>query len=405
MSISKQEKKVVQELFKWFSTNPVIIDVGANKGLWSDIILEKFYENCKIYCIEPNNILSNYLRVKYDYNDNVFFCSKAAYKKSFGSVPFYFFADRHNGLSSIYHNPEWDYLKPETTEVDSVTVDYLFTVYGLGSVDCIKIDVEGADYDVLQGCEKLLQDKRVKFIQIEYSPHYKLNNYKFKDVIEFAEKFGYSVYDYDGEYFQKINKENFIEDYTLTNYIITYINIGRFHYTQLWNQEFIKNTAALERVSFALEIGIFEGLTSNYICDNLLKENGRLVCVDPLKDYYLEPNDIDYFKGQYQRFIQNTSGQPIELIRKKSDDAFDEELRNYMFDFIYVDGNHTYEAVLKDGGNAIYHLNVGGYLLFDDYEWSEETKKAIDEFIDKYAASITVKLKDYQVLIFKHSNI
>ena len=58
-------------------------------------------------------------------------------------------------------------------------------------------------------------------------------------------------------------------------------------YTHNWNSEFKSNTNNLGKFNLCLEIGCFEGLTSNYICDRLLNHNGKLICVDPLTDNYL----------------------------------------------------------------------------------------------------------------------
>jgi hypothetical protein len=60
-------------------------------------------------------------------------------------------------------------------------------------------------------------------------------------------------------------------------------------YTREWNHEFVKNTKSinLNNQNLCLEIGSFEGLTSNYIVDNILSANGKLICVDPLTDNYL----------------------------------------------------------------------------------------------------------------------
>ena len=90
-------------------------------------------------------------------------------------------------------------------------------------------------------------------------------------------------------------------------------------YTRNWNQEFVNNTnqIKLKNQKLCLEIGSFEGLTSNYIVDNILSDDGKLICIDPLTDTYLvenlSENDIEhnnngwkYFNGQYDRFIENT---------------------------------------------------------------------------------------------------
>ena len=105
-------------------------------------------------------------------------------------------------------------------------------------------------------------------------------------------------------------------------------------------------------LTLALEIGAFEGLTTNYICDHMLKPDGRVICIDPMEDYYLKEGSDEetnkMFVGQYERFLKNTKDQPVELQRKTSREAFP-GLKDYLFSFVYVDGDHREEEVYLDG--------------------------------------------------------
>lgn len=418
MSIATEERGSILSLIKYFSPCWQIIDVGSNKLDWSEALMEYRDGSTEagkyiIHSIEPNDKLRSYQQVKYDYNDNIRYYPYAAYNKSGQELDFWYWENKNNGLSSIFNNPRWEDELGEFRnhkKVKSIMIDDI--AHFLKYVDIVKIDVEGAERVVLEGCEGLMREKKVKFIQVEYSEHYKLNNYKFKDIIEYVEQFGYSTWSWDGTSWNKINKEKFIEDYRLENFILTYKDISKgsrdyinFQYTQLWNSEFVKNTEFLKgKVKFALEIGCFEGLTSNYICDNLLIKNGktRMICVDPLIDgIYLENHKDNYiFKGQYERFLNNTKDQPIELQRLTSKEAFP-SLQSYKFDFIYVDGDHTEEGVYFDASSYVNLLRIGGHMLFDDYGQSEETKRGVDRFLEQKKSNIEVLVKDYQVLIRK----
>lgn len=188
-------------------------------------------------------------------------------------------------------------------------------------------------------------------------------------------------------------------------------------YTQNWNQEFIKNSKEIREKNLCLEIGCFEGLTSNYIVENILSERGKLICIDPLTDVYLNNklSELDiknnntefiYFKDQYSRFINNVyehieSGK-IELIRDLSINVFDSLIEKYnegSFDFIYIDGDHRPDAVYIDAINSFKLCKIGGYILFDDYNWGD-TREGIDRFLNE-VNDYHVLLKDSQVLITK----
>ena len=181
------------------------------------------------------------------------------------------------------------------------------------------------------------------------------------------------------------------------------------------------NLVKRKGVEKCVEIGVFEGQTSNAIADNL-PENGKLICIDPLLDCYLSENLNErnikdnngrwgYFDGQYNRFINNTkqhmeSGK-IELVRKLSSEAFN-ELTHYhnQIDFCFIDGDHRSEAVYKDGVGCFELCKPGGYILFDDYTWGtaddpHTTRKGIDRFLLEYRDKCMVISKGAQVLVSK----
>jgi hypothetical protein len=196
-------------------------------------------------------------------------------------------------------------------------------------------------------------------------------------------------------------------------------------YTRNWNQEFVNNTnqIKLKNQKLCLEIGSFEGLTSNYIVDNILSDDGKLICIDPLTDTYLvenlSENDIEhnnngwkYFNGQYDRFIENTKNnlesKKIELYRELSSEALPKLKEKYKdkFDFIYIDGDHRDFAVYFDAVNSFEICKPNGYILFDDYLWEDYsnhkiTKDGIDRFINEYSDKLDVVINDYQVMIRK----
>jgi predicted O-methyltransferase YrrM len=197
------------------------------------------------------------------------------------------------------------------------------------------------------------------------------------------------------------------------------------NYTHYWNGTFVENVNKLNinNLDLCLEIGCFEGLTSNYIADNLLSPKGKLICVDPLTDNYLNNNltgfDVEnnntiykYFNNQYERFISNTqhyvSLGKIELYRDISELVFPKLIEKYenLFDLIYIDGDHRASAVYIDAVNSLKLCKPNGYIIFDDYAWGEmyneeSTRVGIDKFLNEYSGQYELMLKDYQITIKK----
>jgi hypothetical protein len=196
-------------------------------------------------------------------------------------------------------------------------------------------------------------------------------------------------------------------------------------YTRDWNNEFV-NTAKklnLNNLDLCLEIGCFEGLTSNFIVKNILSEKGQLICVDPLTDQYLniDLREIDiklnqsdwlYFKNQYERFIENTKDSielnKIKLYRNISTDIFPELIKEYenKFDLIYVDGDHRATYVYLDAINSFKLCKSGGIIIFDDYTYGdflgdEKTSIGVDKFLNEYSGKYTTESSGYQYIIKK----
>lgn len=413
--MDEKEIKAAQWLMPFLLNGhkPVIFDIGSNKGTWSDIFLSEFGEDCDIHLFEPNRIMLDFTRIKYDYNKNVSF-NELAVTDVIGYQPFYYFVNHNNGLSSIYRNQKWinEGLPMLEGKAGTITIDAYCAHNKIDFVDIIKLDIEGAEELAINGAQKLLSEGRINILQVEYNEHYKLGGHSFLNILSFIEQYGYKAYEFNGENFVIIDKDSFIEDYRFDNFYITKRVIEN---TQNWNKEFIKNVSRLPvlfQPELALEIGSFEGITSRYICQNMLSQDGRLICVDPMQDQYftdrlddnaIQMNDsLPYFRDQYQRFLRNTRGIPVELVRKISRDAYF-DIRNLRFGFVFIDGDHRKDEVLHDGHMAMMLTREDGfaYILFDDYLWSPGTKEAIDEILECYKDRIEVLVKDQQVLIRK----
>jgi predicted O-methyltransferase YrrM len=80
-----------------------------------------------------------------------------------------------------------------------------------------------------------------------------------------------------------------------------------------------------------------------------------------------------------------------EIIEGKFDDKFPELLNRIdSLDFLYVDGNHTYEATLKYFKTALQKKNNDGVFIFDDIYWSREMTKAWEEIKKDPAVTMSI---------------
>ncbi len=102
-------------------------------------------------------------------------------------------------------------------------------------------------------------------------------------------------------------------------------------------------------------------------------------------------------------FLSNVSNskETNKIIVKKqySDDFFKENTKT--FTFIYIDGSHEPEQIVKDANNAIKVLEVGGVMWFDDYLGGPPNdrtiQRAIDSWVYSTGSSIQLIHKGYQL--------
>jgi len=107
------------------------------------------------------------------------------------------------------------YTKGNTYYVQSVPLDYYFRNFRK-PIHFVKIDVEGAEFNVLKGMQKIIKkNKDIKF-QIEFCPH-QLKEYGVQPLtfLEFLEEKGFMFYDISSKQnkIKKISKLELINTY------------------------------------------------------------------------------------------------------------------------------------------------------------------------------------------------
>ena len=121
-----------------------------------------------------------------------------------------------------------------------------------------------------------------------------------------------------------------------------------------------------------VEIGVYKGDLSKVLLNEC---NIRyLYLIDPYEGGYANfkesPDNTqkvmdERFKS-VSRFFAKTYPERSTFIRKKSEDACSDVPDD--LDFIYIDGNHAYEYVLKDLETWVPKVKVGGLVMGDDWE-------------------------------------
>jgi len=150
---------VIQHILKIVKKNDIVIDVGANLGTYAYSIANKVgYQGC-VYAFEPNPDIYKYLQDNVCKAGNIIVFNKALSSTSIKSkLPFYVHTEGNGPTSSLEY---YDELKKDNLlreiSVDVITLDE-FCADNQIKPDVIKIDVEGHEYSVLKGCERIIND-------------------------------------------------------------------------------------------------------------------------------------------------------------------------------------------------------------------------------------------------------
>lgn len=137
------------------------------------------------------------------------------------------------------------------------------------------------------------------------------------------------------------------------------------------------------------EIGVYRGLNAEQILKQLPIK--MLYLVDPYKDYN-DGYDSENMKAWFGNPKENEREMQERLsiydnctfIKKKSNEA--ESLVPNQLDFVYIDGNHTYEFVLEDIEIYYRKLKAGGVIGGHDFNNRGlfEVTNAVLDFVQKH---------------------
>jgi FkbM family methyltransferase len=161
------EPKTTRYLCDSLGPGGVFLDIGANAGYFSLLASRCVGESGKVLAVEPNPAMAKQLRQNSERNGfaNIAIAESAC-SDSVESRSLYVANASNTGLSSLSRdNLAWT----KSVTVTCTTVDLLVEEYGLHHVDLVKIDVEGAELQVLRGMTTVLTCLRPKII-IELLP-------------------------------------------------------------------------------------------------------------------------------------------------------------------------------------------------------------------------------------------
>lgn len=164
------------------------------------------------------------------------------------------------------------------------------------------------------------------------------------------------------------------------------------HFHILWD---VRNMIEKDEINY-LEIGTHSGGSACLMLKHPKKTNvygldletstRHQAVEDNVKRYKREDNVFEYFIG---------NSRDRDVVKKVRD-----RVKNV--DMLFIDGEHTLEAVIDDFINYKDLVNDGGYIIFDDYndfKWNPVVKHGVDMIVNEYL------FDDYEVLGFVYNKL
>jgi predicted O-methyltransferase YrrM len=163
--------------------------------------------------------------------------------------------------------------------------------------------------------------------------------------------------------------------------------------------------APSDRECLFVEVGSWQGKSAAYMAVEIINSGKRisLACVDPWQDGGPDLRDTNYFKSLqkplYDIFLHNIKPvahliRPYRMTSVEAASQFEDK----SIDFIMLDGDHNYPAVLEDIRAWLPKMRPGGLMAGDDYRWPGVTQSVTEAFGDKATVvDIRKDARDYKL--------
>jgi predicted O-methyltransferase YrrM len=134
---------------------------------------------------------------------------------------------------------------------------------------------------------------------------------------------------------------------------------------------------SLPRNCCVLEVGSYLGASASFLASGVKGGGGRVFCVDT----WTNEGMSEGLKDTYGEFLTNIEPYKDVIIplRGRSENVakeFDKKI-----DMLFIDGDHSYEAVKADAAAWLPKLNVNTIVVFHDYQWAEGVQKVVAELV------------------------
>lgn len=178
---------------------PTIVDVGAHKGE-SVFFYKKIFPQAKMFCFEPNEENFHLLRQNIaNYSDCKAY--NIGLSDEEGNVSFFLNKLSHLGSLKKVNTSSKDSLgfaadaPNDVHEITVSTLDLFFQRESLQKINILKIDVQGAELEVIKGAIESIKNTDLIVIEINLFDFYEKDKHKLSTLLRVLEESDFELFD------------------------------------------------------------------------------------------------------------------------------------------------------------------------------------------------------------------
>lgn len=171
---------------------PIVFDVGANVGDWTEHLIRRLGPCCRVIQFEPAVGCIKVLKSKK--TDQITIIEAAVGDKN-GSAVLYS-PSPTSSIGSLYRRRDSYFQGRDCSEqvVNVVTLDDIIAQCSFKKVDFVKLDLEGNEYSALCGAQKSLKDGIIRAISFEFGSGNINSRTYFHDFWDLLHPMGYTIF-------------------------------------------------------------------------------------------------------------------------------------------------------------------------------------------------------------------
>jgi FkbM family methyltransferase len=190
------EKFLVDSLSGYFNCleKPVVIDVGANIGSYSDKV-RSVSKNASIYAFEPHPKTFDILKISAEQHS--YFAFSMACSDIEGVSQLYDYSNQNTQSGSAHASLHKDTIETvhhsesESWDVAVTTLDKFVDEYKIDKINLLKIDTEGNELKVIMGAQKCIESNSIDIIQIEFTQLNIVSRVFLKDIYNLLKNYSF----------------------------------------------------------------------------------------------------------------------------------------------------------------------------------------------------------------------